>query len=194
MRYEIIKGLVSQEECKQLNAWADKAVENDWLDAGIHMEKPYPKELRRTSRFYGSRFEHPPLALEIFQRIRDTLNLPNAPLVTGHGRDGIVINYIMDGGSIYEHTDAPHYELAVLRCNLLSSAPEAGGELFVEDTEYPMYETAVHCYLVSKHRHRVEEVHGDKPRILWMFGFAVNANDWNSGRIQVKHPQHELKV
>lgn len=187
MRYEIIKNLVTKEECDQLNAWADKAVGNDWLDAGIRSGgAPYPKELRRTSRFYGDRFEHPPLALEIFQRIRDTLKLPDAPLVTGHGRDGIVINYTMNGGAVYEHIDGTHHGLAVLRCNLLSRAPESGGELFVEDIEYPMHETAIHCYLVSKHRHRVEEVHGDKPRVLWMFGFAINADDWDSGKIKVQ--------
>lgn len=188
MRYEIIKGLVNQEECNELNVWADAAAANNWIDAGItYGGTRYPKELRRTSRFYGDRFQHPQLALDIFSRVRSAVGLPDAPLVTGHGRDGIVINYTSEGGIVYEHTDPRHEGLAVLRCNLLSRAPTSGGELFVEDMYYPMYETAIHCYLVSEHKHRVEVVHGDKARVLWMFGFAVDPDDWNNKKIRIKH-------
>lgn len=187
MRYEIIRNLVTETECVKLNAWADKAAENDWLDAGIAYSKPYPKSLRRTSRFYGDRFEHPELALDIFARIRNTLQLATAPLIEGHGRDGIVINYTLNNGNVYEHLDGRHPSgLSVLRCNLLSRKAKSGGELFIDGIEYPMYETAVHCYLVSEHKHRVETVYGDLPRVLWMFGFAVNCNDWNSGKIKVQ--------
>lgn len=187
MRYEIIRGLVTAEECAALNNWANLAVENEWLGEGIqHGGKPYPKELRRTSRFYGHKFQHPPLALEVFGRVRKVLGLHNAPLVEGHGRDGIVINYTMNGGNVYEHTDGRTGNLATLRCNLLSRSAEEGGELFINNIEYPMYEQAIHCYLVSENPHRVEEVRGNTPRVLWMFGFAVPVEDWESGKIKVQ--------
>jgi hypothetical protein len=187
MRYEVIRSLVTKEECDVLNQWADIAVKNNWLGAGIKEGGAlYPKELRVTSRFYGDRFEHPSLALDIFSRIRKVLNLPNAPLVEGHGRDGIVINYTMNGGNVYEHTDGRTDNLATLRCNLLSRSPKEGGELFINNVEYAMEECAIHCYLVSENPHRVEEMRGDTPRVLWMFGFAVPVEDWESGKIKVQ--------
>jgi hypothetical protein len=187
MRYEIIRSLVTKKECDELNQWADIAVKNNWLGAGIQEKGvPYPKELRVTSRFYGHRFEHPHLALDIFSRIRKALDLPNAPLVTGHGRDGIVVNYTMNGGTVYEHTDGKTGSLATLRCNLLSRKSKEGGELFINNIEHPMEECAIHCYLVSENPHRVEEVRGDIPRVLWMFGFAVPVEDWELGKIKVQ--------
>jgi hypothetical protein len=187
MRFEVIHSLVSEEECAELNRWADIAAKNDWLGPGITDNgSPYPKELRMTSRFYGHKFEHPPLVLDIFSRIRKVLNLPNAPLVEGHGRDGVVINYTTNGGNVYEHTDGRTGSLATLRCNLLSRKAKEGGELFVNNIKYPMYEGAIHCYLVSENPHRVEEVRGDVPRVLWMFGFGVSVEDWESGKIKVQ--------
>jgi hypothetical protein len=187
MRFEVIRGLVTEQECAELNTWVDFAVQQDWLDAGItNYGRPYPKELRRTSRLYGDRFEHPKLALDIFDRVRTYFGLEDAPLVLGHGRDGIVINYTMDGGNVYEHTDRKTGRLATLRCNLLSRKAKEGGELFINNIEYPMDEGAIHCYLVSENPHRVEEVRGDVPRVLWMFGFGVPIEDWESGKIKVQ--------
>ena len=87
---------------------------------------------------------------------------------------------------MYEHTDGRTGFLATLRCNLLSRKSEEGGELFVNNKEYPMEEGAIHCYLVSENPHRVEEVKGDTPRVLWMFGFGVDINEWELGKIKVK--------
>jgi len=189
MRIDIYPNLVTPDECRQLADWANTAATNNWLDAGITSgSQKYSTKLRRTSRFYGDRFTHPPLALEIQERIRHALGIETNPYITGHGRDGIVINYTYANGSVYEHKDPRSVDgLATLRCNLLVQAPESGGGLYIEDKLYPITQGSVHCYLVSEHKHRVETVFGETPRILWMFGAHVQAEDWNNYKIRMKN-------
>ena len=56
--------------------------------------------------------------------------------------------------------------------------------LLVEDEEKNLNVGDLHCYLVSEHDHEVTTVYGSTPRILWMFGWFVPAEDWNTYKIK----------
>jgi hypothetical protein len=56
----------------------------------------------------------------------------------------------------------------------------------VEDAEFNVPELGIYFCLVSEHTHSVTKVEGSKPRIVWQFGFNVNADDWNLEKIKVQ--------
>jgi hypothetical protein len=89
---------------------------------------------------------------------------------------------------VYKHKDPKSIDgLATLRCNILTQAADAGGILYIEGQQVDVKEGDLHCYLVSEHEHWATEVEGSTPRIMWMFGAHVEANDWNSEKIKVKN-------
>jgi hypothetical protein len=40
--------------------------------------------------------------------------------------------------------------------------------------------------LASEHEHWVTKIEGNQPRIIWQFGFNVNKDDWNGGKITLQ--------
>lgn len=183
-RVEVIKNFLSTDECATLNAWALQGVERKWLDIGFH-EGGQVYDLRLTTRMYGDRFETPDLVHFIFDRIREFLSLPDAPIIEGHGKDGVVVSLTYPGGSTHAHHDPRPQSFSALRCNVVTQAPDDGGELWVAGKHIPVGVGDLHCYLVTEHSHRVTEVKGHTPRIVWMFGLCVPASDWESRKIQV---------
>lgn len=187
MRIEVIRGFLTAGECAELNSWTLFAVERGWLGAGVSSDQP--TSTRLTSRMYGDRFVYPETVYAVDKRIRKKLGLISAPSVEGHGRDGIVVSCTYSGGDIYRHRDPRSFEgLATLRCNVVTQKPASGGTLYLEDAPIDLDVGDLHCYLASEHDHNVAAVQGDTPRILWMFGTCVPADDWNSGRIEVGLP------
>jgi hypothetical protein len=183
MRLEITRNFLTPEECAALNEWAMQGVDRGWLDTGI--SRGQPTRQRLTSRLYGSRFNTPEFVTAISEKIRDHAGVSNAPLVLGHGRDGVVASCIYNGGDVFEHKDPRNsFDLATLRCNVMTQQPEAGGVLFIDGQEVQLNAGDLHCYLASEHSHFVSEVKGGTPRILWMFGACVPADDWDSGAIK----------
>lgn len=185
MRLEIVRGFLSEDECSALNEWTMLAARNKWIDVGL--SRGAATTTRLTSRAYGHRFVYPEIVREVDLRIRALLGIEDAPEVLGHGRSGIVVSCTFDGGDTYEHQDPRSVEgLATFRCNVLTQAPRAGGILHLEGEPVDLSVGDLHCYLASEHRHFVSPTVGDVPRILWMFGAHIPAEDWNSGKIQAK--------
>ena len=186
MRLERHKNFLSLEECAELNAWVDEGVQNKWLDAGITTGgAPYEKEKRVTSRFYADRFDYPNLVLEISNRIRYFCGVESYGLIEGHGKNGVVVSCIFDGGNVHLHQDPINNGLSALRCNVMTRKPDAGGVLHLNGQDVDVEVGELHCYLASNFPHKVTEVKGETSRVLWMFGAYVPSNDWESGVIKV---------
>lgn len=179
-RIETVKDFISLDEQAELNNWALLAVQNKWLDTSTAFASG-----RLTTRMYGDRFETPRVALSILSKVREQLGLKDAPIIDGHGRDGIVVSYTYPGGFVHPHFDPPTLQGAALRCNIITQAPDSGGSLFVDGKRVLVAERELHCYAVSAWEHWIEEVTGDTPRILWMFGFGVPLDDWENGVIKM---------
>jgi hypothetical protein len=186
MRVEIIKNFINDEEIKILNDWVNLGVQNKWLDIGV-TDKVIPTQKRLTTRFYKDRFEYPLLAYEISKKIRKFIGIDNFPLILGHGRNGIVVSYTMNGGDVYKHKDPRSINgLATLRCNIMTQKSQSGGQLYIDDVPIDFNVGDLHCYLASEHEHYATIVEGDTPRIMWMFGCHLPADDWNSGKINIQ--------
>jgi hypothetical protein len=185
MRIDVIPNFATQEEINELNAWAEEGVKNKWLDAGISSK--YITSLRVTSRLYGSRYTYPKSVLCLSERVRKFVGVHTYPLIVGHGRSGVVVSYTYPDGDVYKHKDPKSADgLATLRCNILTQKADAGGVLYVDGKQIDIKVSDLHCYLVSEHEHWATKVEGETPRIMWMFGAHVPADDWNSGKIKAQ--------
>lgn len=189
MRIERIKNFISEEECQELNAWVKLGVQNRWLDRGLSRGQ-WGYQKRLTSRMYGDRFEYPAVVRDVAQRIQNLFGFEENSIIHGHGRNGVVVSCTFDGGDVYEHKDPRRGsdDMATLRCNILTQAAEQGGKLCIEGQEIDIEAGELHCYLASEHSHFVSRVFGPTPRILWMFGAHVSADDWNVGKIKIEEP------
>jgi hypothetical protein len=185
MRIERYKNFLSVEECAALNAWVDEGVQNKWLDVGISgSNNQYTKRL--TNRMYGHRFEYPQLVRNISERIRSFCGVDDYQIIDLHGQNGVVVSCTFGGGDVYPHRDPKQGYLSALRCNVMTRAADAGAELYVGGEHIDIGVGELHCYLASEFEHKVTEVQGNTPRVLWMFGAAVPAKDWESGKIKVE--------
>lgn len=185
MRIERVKNFLSQEDCNYLNNWTRYAVQAGLLGRGITTNGiSYDKRL--TSRMCSDVYVYPKIVRDISSKIRHYCNISKYPLITGHGRDGVVVSYTLEGGDVYPHKDPKSSEgLATLRCNILTQKSGTGARLFIEDTEVDVQVGELHCYLVSEHTHYVTENTSEVPRIMWMFGAHVPPEDWNSSKIKL---------
>lgn len=185
MRFEIIQNFATNEEIKILNEWAKLGVKNKWLDVGV-ANQGNPKT-RLTSRFYANRFDYPQIVIDLSDRIRKFIGINSYPLIDGHGKNGIVVSYAMNGSNVVKHKDSKSIEnLSTLRCNILTQKAENGGDLYVDENKININVGDLHCYLVSEYDHWVTKIEGNTPRIMWMFGAHIPAEDWNSGKIKIQ--------
>ena len=187
-RVEVVKNFASPTECAELNDFIAQGTASKWLDAGLSRGK-FGYEKRLTNRMYGGRGPNPELASQLRQRICEHWGLQSASVAhTSGGNDGIVVSSTLRGGDVYPHVDpARARPLSTLRCNLLSSSADNGCHLYVNNRRIEFDEGDLVCYLVSDWTHYVTENLGTKPRNLWMFGWYVQPDAWESGQIGGQH-------
>ena len=184
MRIDIYPNFATSEEIAALNEWAELGVKNGWLDLSIDNKLKLTSS-RLTSRLYPNRYTYPQVVRNVSARVRKFVGIENYPHIIGHGRDGVVVTYTKPGGGVYKHTDPRSLDgEATLRCNLLTQKADSGSQLYVDGTPVNINAGDLHCYLVSEHEHWLTPVEGNTPRIMWMFGAHVPAEDWNGGKIR----------
>lgn len=185
MRVEIIPEFISAEEAVALNSFTLERISSGVFSEGMTSKHLNPVNTQMVSRFNpGIKF--PELALRIQDRLCNRLNLNKSDIHTLFHPTGIVVNCSFNGAQVIPHKDPTQNGKSLLRCNLISSATEVGGDLVVEQQTFKIPELGVYFCLVSEHEHAVTKVESDKPRIVWQFGFNVQADDWNSGKIKVQ--------
>lgn len=172
----IIKNFLDQSTCNQLNDWVELGVKNEWLGKGLNVATMgWDCKTRFTTRNYADRFDYPTVVYEVSDKITQALNIQDLQKsVIGGGKDGIVVSYVLPNGDVHKHMDPKEGDLEVLRCNVLTSAADAGGYLVVNGKKIDIEVGDLHCYLASNVEHEVTTVEGDTPRILWMFGYQCS--------------------
>jgi len=181
----VIRNFASAEEVQILKDWQVKAVEEGQFVDGITGDwdkKTFSTTKKRLTNRMSKNINYPDLVQTLQDRISQTFPiLSNAPLIEGHGKNGVVVSVTYNDGDVYKHKDPSVGEgVSGLRCNILASKAESGGAIHVEDKTYNLNEGDMMCYLVTELYHSVEVCHGDNPRTLFMFGFVVDKNSWNN--------------
>lgn len=173
---DIYRNYLDKETCDFLSNWC--LSNKDQFVKGISKNNNGEVEFvdfRHTNRMstyinYHEKF------YEIQEKIAKEFNFSQFGKVEDHGKDGIVISITYDGGDVYEHIDPSVGEgFHALRFNILLSEPISGGTIYVKDEPFDLKTGDAMCYLVSKHKHRVEKCYGN-PRIMIMYGWRVPAS------------------
>lgn len=147
------------------------------------------EQQRRTSRHCKTDYSLPPLAYALQERIRSVLPSPPPPIAPNGGKHGMIIISIGPGAEMPEHVDPePVPGISILRGNIIVQAAERGGVQSVCGHTLDIGVGDLHLYLVTRHRHRVSTVEGTQTRIIWLNGFCVDGDDWESGRMVLRSP------
>jgi len=127
-------------------------------------------------------FEYPKIVQNIRNRIIDLLNLREEEdnKIYPPFKDGAVASCAFSGDTCYEHTDPVwHQGFNTMHCNIITQAPESGGNLILNGTLEQINERELICYLVSKCPHATTLVEGSKERLMWVFGFCIQDGKWD---------------
>ena len=178
------KQFITQTQCHELNAWVNLAIQNKWIDLGISRGSGWTYKGRLTTRNYGNRFQYPQIVHDVFAKITDALGLQDlSKSVSGGGRDGVVVSCTYANGDVYEHTDPMEGERHVLRCNILSQKADDGAKLYIAGEHIDIEVGELHCYLPSDISHYVTTAQGQTPRIMWMFGYQITKEQFNTRKL-----------
>ena len=175
----IVRNYISQEYCNNLTNWANKAVEQGQFVDGVSGNwdsKEFTRVKTRLTNRMSSNIEYCEAVYSIQNQMRkDFASIANAPVIDGHGKDGVVVSVTYNEGDVYKHKDPSVGEgLSGARFNILSSTAEKGGLIHVEDKTYKVNSGDLMAYLVTDLYHMVETCYGETPRIMFMFGFCVS--------------------
>jgi hypothetical protein len=184
----LVRNFLSPEEIQVLKDWTNQAVIDCQFVDGITGDwdkKEFDRTKKRLTNRMSQHINYPELVKTLQDRIRQTVPLAlEAPVIEGHGKDGVVVSITYNDGDVYKHKDPSVGEGVVgLRCNILASKAQSGGAIHVEDKTYNLNEGDMMCYLVTELYHSVEVCHGDNPRTLFMFGFVVDENSWKTANL-----------
>ncbi len=174
----VIRNYATKEECDLLTRWTLQAVEDGQFVDGVSGNwdtKEFTRVKTRFTNRMSDRINYCDTIYSIQKRLRnDFEKISSAPVIEGHGKDGVVVSVTYNDGDVYKHKDPSVGEgLSGARFNILSSVPEDGGLIHVEDKTYQMNPGDLMAYLVTDLYHSVERCYGESPRILFMFGFCV---------------------
>lgn len=141
---------------------------------------------RITTRYTDEQhFCFPEEATKIRNKIADALEFSKNPLP--HFSNGMVASYALPGDTCYAHRDPRWYpSLWTVHCNVILSPPESGGDLFIENVQYEMPTGQPICYPVSEMTHQTTLIKGEKPRIMWIFGFCVSPTEYLNAQEKFK--------
>lgn len=177
---KVVSNFLFNEEILILNNWTLSNWNNQYFkDANMD---PFNTGTRFTTRMHNSAvanesgvlIEYPEECYNIQNRIKDFFRLHNFQSPPSF-YNGIVNGIGFSPGVIEEHID-PQYipGTHTLHCNIISQNSMSGGITIIAGKEYPVNDGDLLLYVVSKHHHHVTEIEGNKPRILWVFGFCID--------------------
>ena len=171
-----IDNFISKENSKILSNWIlDNSHKSFFKNANMGGN-------RKTTRYStDENFSYPEEALNVRKKIIDTFNLNKNEMdnIYPPFKNGIVASFAENNDTCYEHIDpvwVENYE--TLHCNIITQAPDQGGEVVINKNKNIMKENELFCYRVSKSSHEVLEIKSKKPRLMWVFGFCVNEEQW----------------
>lgn len=89
-------------------------------------------------------------------------------------KDGFIISYSEEGHKVHLHKDKnPDEETLHIRFNVMINKPTKGGYAIIDDQTIKVKENEVWVCEAGNYYHTIEEVGGEKPRIMLSFGHYI---------------------
>lgn len=192
-RFERIPNFITRDEADELIAWIDTAIEDGYLtDAPLKSVGGYDSRL--TSRNYDGDVPFPQVAYDIRQRILDTFEwTPISKIEPINQGKGVMAIITRPGGDtkphydpLFRNPDNPQDFMPAVRFNIILQNAEKGGELYVEGENRACDELELHAYNVTRLKHWVTKVEGEKPRYIFLFGMLIPNDDWEFKKVRKK--------
>ena len=185
---KIVKNFLTDDEVEVLKQWT--------LD---HYKKPYFMDPRmnedneqtrfttrhaygRIEKYRDYKVEYPREVYDIQKRLITYLKVKEKTIAPWPSfTDGVVTTIAFPPGGCCKHTDPVYYKNThTLHCNFVTQNPENGGITYVEDIPYRFNKNDMIMYITSHLEHKVTEISGNIPRILWVYGFCLNLIEMNN--------------
>lgn len=178
MRLDIFKKFITQEEADELNSFTLNSIKQGRFKEGSTSKHLNPSGSHLVYR-NSTGLVLPKLAFKLKDKIMNQFGLSKKDTFERFSSHGIVINCSFKNAQLAKHKDLSIGDnQSLLRCNVITSQPDKGGLLFVEDTLVDVKDTDMYTCLVSEHEHYSTINEDEKPRIVWQFGFNVDKNIW----------------
>lgn len=181
MLVKIIKNFLFDEEVCELNKWALNNYHGPFFVPPKEMDSGYAKyrPTRLTTRGFGltnAPLQYPNGAYQIQKKIKDLFEIEDC-LYPPPYFDGIVCGVGLRGGYIDTHIDPIFYDgTETVHCIFKTQKPDSGGNTIIEDLELnEIAERDMLVCVVSKQKHGASRIVGNKPRVLWYYGFCLDA-------------------
>ena len=163
---ETIPSALSPNECDILNKWV---LENK----NKFFKKSAIGQNRITTRFSTNlEFEDPSLIIDKFNELKNNLGLSDC-LNHPAGKNGIVCTITNKNGELRNHFDPklPNSESLHFLIKTLNGGE--GGEIYINDTHYPLNEGDCLIFFASALEHKVTKITGDGDRVSWFFSVSI---------------------
>ncbi len=198
---QAFKDFITEDQRDELNRWTtENYSRNIFIDP--RMDSNYLRNTKLTTRFANPlvnyknpclenehhdsinfiassnpNFKYPDVVYEIRNSIVKTFDFKHFGLCPV-GKDGIITEISFKGGTIHPHTDPVWFEgTHTVHCNFVTQKPESGGVTIIDGEPWEVEETDLLMYIVSSAEHQVDEIIGDRDRILWIFSFMLSEQD-----------------
>lgn len=180
MLTKVIKDFLSYDEVSKLNEWALSNYRGPFFVPPKDMDSGYAKyrPTRLTTRGFGltnAPLEYPKVSYQVQKRIKELFKIEDCSYPPPYF-DGIVCGVGLRGGYIDTHIDPIFYdETETVHCIFKTQKPDSGGNTIVEDLEFDkINERDMLICVVSKQKHGASRIVGNKPRVLWYYGFCLD--------------------
>lgn len=183
MQVKVYKNFISKEDCEKLNKFALDSINNNLFTDGLlsyFINKPKSQMVSR----FNKEIVFPKLAIKIQKDIQNKFNLKDKNINKQFHNQGIIVNVSFNEAQVVKHKDGVKQGYSALRCNIITSQPEKGGVLYIEDKPVELNQGDLYTCLVSEYEHFVSKNESDTPRIVWQFAFDVKKEQWSEDGVK----------
>jgi hypothetical protein len=184
MLIKVVKNFVDKRTVSELTQWTLSNYKDSKVFIDPYMGEPGTKFSNRFATPIKLKsgeviksddsFTYPDIVYDVQEKLNKYLKLDASTYLAPIGKDGIVTDITLPGGTVSEHIDPVWVEnYYTIHCNLVTQTPNGGGVTIIDGQSFNPEEGDVLIYAVSEHHHRVTKVEGDRLRVLWTFGFCV---------------------
>jgi hypothetical protein len=185
---KIVKNFITDDEIEVLNQWTlDNYKKPYFIDPKTNDDEDQTRfttrhAYDRSEEYQDFKVKYPEKVYDIQKKLFNYLKLEKKSIVPWpFFTDGIITTIAFSPGSCSRHTDPVYFKNTyTLHCNFVTQNPQSGGITYIENIPYQFEKNDMIMYITSHLEHEVDEISGNVPRILWVYGFYLNLFEMNN--------------